>query len=52
MMITNMEDNKTLFQKVSTELEKQLQEYKNQYPKNMAQIIRHNFGKILLVLVC
>ena len=51
-MITNMEDNKTLFQKVSTELEKQLQEYKNQYPKNMAQIIRHNFGKILLVLVC
>lgn len=52
MMITKMEDNKTLFQKVSTELEKQLQEYKNQYPKNMAQIIRHNFGKIMVLIAC
>ncbi len=47
-----MEDNKTLFQKISTELEAQLEQYKNQFPKNLAQIIRHNFGKILLVLVC
>ncbi|MBR3712629.1 MAG: hypothetical protein IKM98_05445, partial [Bacteroidales bacterium] len=47
-----MEDNKTLFQKISTELEAQLEQYKNQFPKNLAQIIRHNFGKIMILTAC
>ena len=43
-----MEDNKTYFQNVSARMENALQRYKNEYPKNFGQILRHNYGKIAL----
>lgn len=46
------EDNKALFQRISSGLEANLEQYKNQYPKNLAQMIRHNLGKITVVAVC
>ena len=47
-----MENHKTLFQQISTAMEAALERYKNQYPKHLGQIIRHNFGKIAVCLVC
>jgi hypothetical protein len=47
-----MENHKTLFQQISTSMEAALERYKNQYPKNIGQIVRHNFGKIVVVSVC
>lgn len=42
-----MEDIKTRFQQISTELESLLEQYKTCYPRNLGQMIRHNTGKIL-----
>ena len=44
-----MKDDRGYFQQVSSELEAGLEEYKNRYPKNLAQMFRHNFGKITVL---
>ena len=43
-----MEDIKSRFQQLSTELESLLEQYKTCYPRNMGQMIRHNIGKIMV----
>ena len=45
------DDPKAYFHQVSSEMESVLERYKNQYPKNLGQIIRHYFGKIVVVTV-
>ena len=43
-----MEDIKSRFQQLSTELENLLEQYKTCYPRNFGQMIRHNIGKVMV----
>ena len=43
-----MEDIKAQFHNITTELETLLEQYKTAFPRNVGQMVRHNFGKILV----
>ncbi|MCR5453554.1 MAG: hypothetical protein K6F33_01010 [Bacteroidales bacterium] len=45
-----METNKSYFQKLSLQMEDMLKQYKNQYPKNLGDILRNALPYILLAL--